>query len=69
MSYTVPPSEVEEHAKAAGKTMADVCREAGIAQSTFSRWKAGHTSPTLEKYNALLKAAAVPHTLNEAGAA
>jgi len=49
--------------------MADVCREAGIAQSMFSRWKAGHTSPTLEKYNALLKAAAVPHTLNEAGAA
>ena len=60
MSYLIPPCEVEEHAKAAGKTMAEVCKEAGIAQSTFSRWKAGVTSPTIDNYAALLRAAGVP---------
>lgn len=47
MIHIVTAAEVEERAKKAGKSMAEVCRLAGIAQSTFTRWKAGRTEPTM----------------------
>jgi predicted transcriptional regulator len=42
------PSDVEDAAAKLGLSMAQVCRKAGVAPSTFSRWKAGLTSPTLD---------------------
>ncbi len=33
--------------------MAEACRRAGISQSTFTRWKAGKTEPTLDVYRKL----------------
>lgn len=50
MSHLLTPLEVEAKAKDAGLSIADVCKRAGIAQSTFSRWKAGKTAPTLTIY-------------------
>ena len=48
--HTLTPSDVEEQARGAGLTIADVCHRAGIAASTFTRWKNGTTKPTLEVY-------------------
>lgn len=40
-------SDIEHAAGAAGFTMADVCREAGIHQAQVSRWKAKVSEPRL----------------------
>ena len=52
----ITAADIEERAKKAGKTMAEVCREAGIAPSTFSRWKNGTTKPLLDVFERLMKA-------------
>jgi transcriptional regulator with XRE-family HTH domain len=52
------PIDVEDMAKKAGMTMAEVCRRAGVAKSTFTRWKNGSTEPTLDVYRRLRDAAA-----------
>jgi transcriptional regulator with XRE-family HTH domain len=54
------PSEIETLARSVGRSMADVCRIAGVAQSTFSRWKKGTTSPTLEVCRRLTQAVRNP---------
>lgn len=56
MADLLTPQDLEELAKANGKTMAQVCREAKIAPSTFTRWKAGETEPTLGIYRRLSEA-------------
>lgn len=48
MEDLLTPIEVEEQAKSAGWTMAEVCRIAGVAQSTFTRWKNGTTCPSVD---------------------
>ena len=50
MSELLTPTEIEQRAKSKGLSIADVCRRAGIAVSTFQRWKAGKTAPTLTVY-------------------
>lgn len=57
MVALLTPSDIEAKAKAAGLTIAELCRRAGIAQSTFSRWKAGDTKPTIGVYERLCEAA------------
>lgn len=46
-------ADLEARAKAIGVPMGDLCREAGVAPSTVSRWKAdppiGMTFKTLER--------------------
>jgi transcriptional regulator with XRE-family HTH domain len=54
------PSDIEAAAKKAGLSMAEVCRRAGVAQSTFNRWKNGTTQPTLGIYQRLCGAVAAP---------
>lgn len=49
-------TDIETLAWKAGLSMAEVCRRAGIAQSTFTRWKAGKTEPTLDAYRRLYQA-------------
>ena len=40
------PQEMETAAKAAGFSMKKVCEKAGIAPSTWYRWRKGITVPT-----------------------
>jgi transcriptional regulator with XRE-family HTH domain len=58
MSAILTPTDVEALAAKAGKTMMQVCKEANIAPSTFSRWKRGETSPSLKVYEKIMQAAA-----------
>lgn len=67
MSELLSPKDVEKLAAAAGKSMAEVCREAGVAPSTFTRWKAGQTEPTLGVYRRLV-AVVSPAPASEAAA-
>ena len=60
MGDLLTPSDIEALAAEAGKSIAQVCRDAGIAQSTFSRWKRGTTEPTLDVYRRLRDAATKP---------
>ena len=50
MNDLLTPADIERKAAEAGITLKEVCVRAGIAQSTFSRWKAGKTEPTLDVY-------------------
>ena len=56
MNDLMKPIDVEAEAAKRGKSMAQVCREAGIAPSTYSRWKAGDTEPTLSVYRRIVAA-------------
>lgn len=39
-------AEIERRASAAGISISEVSKRAGLARSTFQRWKAGETDPT-----------------------
>ncbi|RVT90738.1 XRE family transcriptional regulator [Rhodovarius crocodyli] len=60
MAPLLTPADIEARAASCGKSMAQVCREAAIAPSTFSRWKAKKTEPTLDVYRRLVEAAFAP---------
>lgn len=44
------PEEIECQAAAAGLSLRELCARAGIAQSTFYRWRAGATEPQVRVY-------------------
>ena len=51
--------DLEAQAREAGKSISEVCREAGVARSTFTRWKSGSHEPnirTLQKISDVLTA-------------
>lgn len=56
MSAILTAQEVERRAEAVGLSMASVCRRAGIAVSTFTRWRAGKTAPSIRVYERLIDA-------------
>ena len=56
MTVLLTPHEVETRAKANGRSIADICRDAGIAQSTFSRWKRNKNSPSIDVYQRIVAA-------------
>lgn len=60
MADLLTPSQIESRAKAAGLSVADACKRAGIALSTFYRWKAGKTVPSIDVYQRLSDATASP---------
>lgn len=67
MSDLLTPGDVERMAQASGKSVSEICRIAEIAPSTFSRWKAGKTEPTLSVYRrivAALDTAAPPNSVS-----
>ena len=39
--------KLEARAKAVGLSLNEVCRQAGVARSTFTRWKSGDHTPTI----------------------
>lgn len=40
------PDEIAERAQAAGLSIVRMCAAAGVAPSTFHRWRSGETSPS-----------------------
>jgi transcriptional regulator with XRE-family HTH domain len=56
MDELLTPADIERLAGEAGLTLKEVCARAGIAQSTFSRWRAGKTAPSIDVYQRLLAA-------------
>jgi transcriptional regulator with XRE-family HTH domain len=53
MSALLTPDEIEARAKDAGLSLVELCDRAGIALSTFYRWRAGVTEPRLDVYRRL----------------
>ena len=45
--------KIEARLSTAGKNVEDLCREAEIARSTWTRWKSGATSPTVRTLDAV----------------
>ena len=60
MAELLTPSDIERLAKASKKSIAEVCREAQVAQSTFFRWKVKGSSPRLDVYQRICAAVATP---------
>lgn len=56
MHDLLSPADVERLAGEARMSMAEVCRRAGIAQSTFTRWKANRTEPSIGVYRRIVAA-------------
>ena len=54
MDSLLTPADIERLAEEAGLTLKEVCARAGIAQSTFSRWRAGKTVPSIDVYQRIL---------------
>lgn len=50
MDELLSPADVERIAAAAGLPLKDLCTRAGISHTTFYRWRAGKTRPTLDVY-------------------
>lgn len=48
--------DLQREATLAGITMVAVIRRAGVSDSTFYRWKGGHTRPSLDVYARLVAA-------------
>lgn len=59
MDDLLTPQDIERMAKDRGITIAEVCRRAGIAHTTFGRWRRGETEPTLDVYRRI-RAVVVP---------
>jgi transcriptional regulator with XRE-family HTH domain len=60
MSALLTPAEIEARAKEAGLSLAELCERAGIALSTFYRWRSGDTSPSVNVYRRLEAASEPP---------
>lgn len=50
------PAYIEARAVAAGLSLVELCDRAGIALSTFYRWRSGTTTPGLDVYRRLIAA-------------
>jgi len=60
VSTLLTPAEIENRAKSAGLTMDAFCKRAGISFSTFSRWRAGQTVPSIVVYERMVGALTKP---------
>lgn len=45
MQVTETIADMDARLKAAGVSASEVCREAGVARSTWTRWKSGEVAP------------------------
>lgn len=50
--------DLEAQARAKGLSISDVCQEAGVARSTFTRWKAGSHEPNMRTFQKISEAIA-----------
>jgi transcriptional regulator with XRE-family HTH domain len=44
------PEEIERRVAAIGGSLREICARAGIAHTTFYRWRSAETQPTLDVY-------------------
>lgn len=51
---TCTAAEMEAKARAAGLSMNETCRRAGLHRSLFTKWKAGTKGLTLDSYDRLM---------------
>ena len=56
MDELLSAADVERLGAAAGLSIKDICARAGIAHTTFYRWRAGKTEPTLDVYRRIRNA-------------
>lgn len=56
MSLTQELSKIEAELREVGATVTDVCREAGIARSTWRRWSVGETQPNFGTWQSIVEA-------------
>jgi transcriptional regulator with XRE-family HTH domain len=56
MDELLTPSDIERIAAEAGITVPELCKRAGIAHTTFYRWKKKRTSPSIAVYERLRNA-------------
>jgi transcriptional regulator with XRE-family HTH domain len=50
MDRLLSAADVERLADEAGLSVAELCKRAKIAHTTFYRWRTGRTSPSLDVY-------------------
>jgi predicted transcriptional regulator len=55
MSDFESADEIYRRAAAAGLTIGELSQRAGVAASTFVRWKGGRSSPSLRTYERIFK--------------
>jgi transcriptional regulator with XRE-family HTH domain len=60
MSALLTPAQMEARARDAGLSLVELCERAGIALSTFYRWRSGDTSPSIDVYRRLEAASEPP---------
>jgi hypothetical protein len=65
--HLLSPADIEARARAVGISIAEVCRRAKCAETSFHRWKAGRSSINLNTYKAFVDATA-PVTAGEGDA-
>lgn len=65
MNDLLTPVDIEKLAAENGRSIPEVCRNAAVAASTFSRWKAGKTTPSIEVYRRIRDAAAQPRLVTQ----
>jgi hypothetical protein len=56
MSHPEQIPEMELALSANGKTVAEMCRLAGVAETTWGRWKRKEVSPTFKSWDAVCAA-------------
>ena len=56
LNHLVTPCGLEDWARACGLKMNQICVEAGVARSTWWRWKRGKTGMTIAVYTKLVDA-------------
>jgi transcriptional regulator with XRE-family HTH domain len=49
----IDPAELHQRAKAVGLSIRELCERAGVAASTFVRWKRGAHNVNIENYRKL----------------
>lgn len=59
MSFPEKITEMEKKLRESGKTVEDLRLEAGIARSTWQRWKSGQTMPNFNTFTKVESAFAV----------
>ncbi len=66
MAHLLSPSEIEDRAQTLGLSIPDFCRIAGVANTTFYRWKNGEHSPRIDIYQRFVNATEPPTTRKRA---
>lgn len=56
MDELLSPEDVERRAAEAGLSLKQVIERAGIAHTTFYRWRSGKTTPSIKVYRRILDA-------------